>query len=97
MKKRATDGHRKHSSRHGGTPCLTPECKRKVHQRGLCQVCLEAAHEQMRSGEATEAELIALNLIAPRQKRGPKPKPKLEFATALHAARKSAKKRPAKK
>jgi hypothetical protein len=77
-------------------PCLVPDCPRKVHQRGLCQVCLEAAHEAMRTKQVTEEELIADNLIEPRQKRGPKPKPKLEFATAL-AARKSAKKKPHKR
>ena len=43
--------------------CLNPQCKNKVHSRGLCMGCYQRAQRMIDYGEATEEEMIARGKI----------------------------------
>lgn len=47
--------------------CITPFCTRPVFARGVCNCCHEAAKRLVHSGESTDAELVSLGLLAPKQ------------------------------
>ncbi len=45
--------------------CLTKKCENDAGTRGLCQACYSTARIMMKSGQATEVQLISKGMIEP--------------------------------
>lgn len=54
------------------TTCLTTNCPRPAHSRGLCSTCYGSAAWSVRQGLMTWEELIAKRLALPCRPRGRK-------------------------
>lgn len=66
------------------TRCMTPDCTRPAHSRGVCINCYAIAYGQIRIGKTTWEELETLGMV-----KGTLTRPLTPFAAALKKAKSS--------
>lgn len=62
--------------------CLTPECDRAAHARGLCRVCYAVALREVKAGRTTWQRLEAAGFCRPSYARRTDTSPWREWAAS---------------